>query len=448
MPSPVDSPTPLKNVTDSTKTKLTGLDDRDAIAKAIRKQITPLLWLWAFLLSAAPPLAFYVVEMRELRERASSLATEAAQVLARIAEEQPVLWRYDLIKIVDHLRHFQSRVDLVRIDVIDEEGIPIDENAKKPPQGPWIWTHAPLVVGGEEVGAVWVASTPSRVRREALNLLALFGMLSAVLASLVHRVALRNAQKAESRIAELIHQLAERNAEERVHGLRLAALALQEEERKGIARDLHDSVAQALAAIRIQAEVLKSQALMSGGLSSEHLPHFVRGIEGISTQVELAIEELRRSIARLRPAVLDDLGLTGAINHLMEHLQLKKLLDVHCEITIKERLPTTVETALYRIVQEAMTNVARHARGAKTLWITIIEKNNHINLTIEDDGDFEMGDGDSPNKWSGHGLGGMRERAEILGGKVEIGTRHPKGLRICVEIPSRHHLISPSHAPS
>jgi hypothetical protein len=117
-----------------------------AISGTVRERLAPLLVLFGALFAVSAPLAFFVMGARELDDRGRSLASQAAETLARYAEEQPVLWRYDSLKLVEHLRYFETQADVVRIDVVDAHGVPIDARSYEVPTESLAWTSAPLEV--------------------------------------------------------------------------------------------------------------------------------------------------------------------------------------------------------------------------------------------------------------------------------------------------------------
>jgi two-component system sensor histidine kinase UhpB len=273
-----------------------------------------------------------------------------------------------------------------------------------------------------------VGSSRAALRQRALALLLGFAVLAVILALLVYAIALRSARGAEERIAALVERLAAQTTEERVRALRLGAIAAQEEDRRAIARDLHDSVAQSLTAIRIQTEVLSAHLARSDAASREPLGAIVAGM---ARTTDATIEEVRRALARLRPAALDEIGLARAIGRLADDAGERLGLEITRELDVPGGLAATVETAIYRIVQEALTNVVRHAQGVTRVRVSLAERGALLVVDIEDDGAGLA----APEGHEGSGLRGMRERAELLGGRFEAARRSPRGTRIHAEIP-------------
>jgi signal transduction histidine kinase len=402
------------------------MNDRVDLGGELRARLGPSLAVLAFLFAISAPLAYFAMDVRELRARGTVVAAQAADTLARYAEEQPVLWRYDSLKLVEHLRAFQSQPDIARIDVVDARGAPIDPGFERPGE-PLLWSSAPIEIGGRTLGTVWVGASPSGPRERSLLILAGFVLLSLLLSALVYAIAERSARRAEERIARLVERLAERGAEERLRALRLAALAEQEEDRRAIARDLHDSVGQSLTAIRIQTEVLSTR-LAQGEEGRGEAERVARSIAGAT---DATIEEVRRALSRLRPAALDEIGLAAAIGRLCDDVEELAGVSVGRQVEVPGGLPTTVETALYRIVQEALTNVTRHAQGASVVEVSLHADGAEMVVEISDDGAGL----DEARSGTGRGLRGMRERAELLGGHLEVVARTPRGTLLRARIP-------------
>jgi signal transduction histidine kinase len=149
------------------------------------------------------------------------------------------------------------------------------------------------------------------------------------------------------------------------------------------------------------------------------------------------LEELHRLIFDLRPSVLDDLGLLSAIRWYAERHLGSRGISVRCEFSgIEARLSPELETALFRVSQEAITNIAKHSR-AETVLIQVLERDDVIAIEIEDDGEgFDPSSLPPPAaRERGLGLLGMRERVELFGGTIEIESAPGRGTRIAVSAP-------------
>jgi signal transduction histidine kinase len=155
-----------------------------------------------------------------------------------------------------------------------------------------------------------------------------------------------------------------------------------------------------------------------------------KSLAGLRELATATLQDVRRLAVELRPKSLDDFGLVPALERLVGGFSERTALDTHVEALLPERLPPEVETALYRIVQEALTNVAKHAR-ATTVSVLVTFENGCATLVIEDDGV-----GFSPDTPAdGLGLLGMRERVNLLGGRLTVESRPGAGTSIVAEVP-------------
>jgi signal transduction histidine kinase len=201
-------------------------------------------------------------------------------------------------------------------------------------------------------------------------------------------------------------------------------ISTQEDERRRIARELHDSTSQNLT------------SLMLGLKNIETLcedPRMRMTAETLRSVTMQTLEEIHEISTRLRPGILDDLGLAAALEHLTREWQNRHKIPVDILIHIgEERLPGEIETAIYRIVQESLTNVARHA-AAQSVSVLVERRGSDLVALVEDNG---RGFASSPVRGGQHlGLEGMRERAELLGGRLTIESRAGAGTSVHVQIP-------------
>lgn len=217
-----------------------------------------------------------------------------------------------------------------------------------------------------------------------------------------------------------------REREARIAELSGHLLKVQEDERKRISRELHDETGQALMVIRLYLGMLESsmRARTAKGKIGETVAVVDRTIEG-----------LRRIIARLSPLVLQELGLIAAIRK--EAKDLAKSTGVKSRVMIDDdfgRIHPDIEAALYRVVQEALHNVAKHAQ-AKSVTIELTRENSHVCLMVEDDGIGATLSKPKANERHTFGLAGIRERIGMLGGKVKISSVKGKGTKLEVNVP-------------
>lgn len=207
--------------------------------------------------------------------------------------------------------------------------------------------------------------------------------------------------------------------------LSAALQTIREEERTHIARELHDDLGQLLASLRMDLTLLRQ----AGGDGGDTAPL----IAGMDANLLTAITSLRRIATNLRPRALDEGGLYFALQGLRDDFV--ERYGIACELLADEaelRLPDGASTAIFRIVQEALTNVARHAHASHVI-LTLYRSNGDLLVTIRDDGrgiaDTDM------EKAESLGLVGMRERVWGLKGEISIGTDNGTGTRIDIVLP-------------
>lgn len=212
--------------------------------------------------------------------------------------------------------------------------------------------------------------------------------------------------------------------------LGLRVIKAQEEERKRVAREIHDGPAQSMANLVLRAEICEK--LM------DKQPEVLREeLHSLKEMVKDSLQEVRRIIFELRPMVLDDLGLVPALKRYITVFEEKNNITVELKATgtNQVRLHSSLEIALFRIVQEALTNVSKHAQ-AGSVSVNLEQVQNRINLRIKDDGrGFSLQQVMNGNKGESFGLLGMRERVELLEGEFKITTGPQEGTDIFIKIP-------------
>lgn len=240
----------------------------------------------------------------------------------------------------------------------------------------------------------------------------------------------RHTQELETRVEERTRQInaSQRKAEE----LLKKVISTQEDERKRIARELHDDTLQELSAALMRIDLCR---LHPGEISMEKIDT-IRGI------VVSAWDGVLGIVQNLRPTLLDDLGLAAAIKSLLDlHLAENNInYFINAEGVSDKRFRPEVEITLFRIVQEAVVNIARHAR-AENVFVLFKIEGNIVNVEIEDDGEgfdlnllFAPGSRDAKDR-RGLGLLGMRERVLLIGGKMELCSMPGLGTRVGIRIP-------------
>jgi signal transduction histidine kinase len=225
---------------------------------------------------------------------------------------------------------------------------------------------------------------------------------------------MRIAQAFANRAAVAL-ELSERIGRKAVQSL----LEGQELERKRLARELHDETGQALASILLGLKSLEQQV----------------GPEPVATIRELvgaALDDVRRLTVELRPPALDDFGLQAALERLASLVGRRSGIEIQLSMRAGMALPPDQETAIYRIVQEALTNIVKHAK-ASSVSIIVMGSGETVRLVVEDDGD---GFDPSAVREGALGLVGIRERVAILGGRFHLESAPGDGTTIVVELPA------------
>jgi signal transduction histidine kinase len=199
----------------------------------------------------------------------------------------------------------------------------------------------------------------------------------------------------------------------------------QELERRRLARELHDETGQALTSILLGLKALEERT---------DDPDSRAATEDLRELVVSTLQDVRRLAVELRPSALDDFGLVAALERLAASFAEQTGIAVDFQTALAdERLPAEVETALYRIVQESLTNVVKHAK-ARRVSILLARKNGAVKAVVEDDG---RGFDPAQEPDDGFGLLGMRERLALLGGRLEVESGRDAGTTIAAEVPVR-----------
>lgn len=227
---------------------------------------------------------------------------------------------------------------------------------------------------------------------------------------------------------ELIHMAQKvRAAQRNLHSFIGAITSGQEEERRRLARELHDETIQSLISFKQHIQLVEMD------YADQPVAQALVKLEDVA---EKTIENVRRMVRALRPIYLEDLGLVAALNMLVTEMGQSSGISIDFERQGKERrLDNAVELALYRIVQEALNNIARHAEASHaTVTLSFVPKG--IKILIEDDGKgFHVPNSPAEFAPGGHfGLLGMYERAELIGGTMQVQSVPGEGTRLMVEV--------------
>ena len=222
-----------------------------------------------------------------------------------------------------------------------------------------------------------------------------------------------------------------KHAEEALRALSARIRSTREEEGTRIAREINDELGGVLTGLKWDLE--KIDNTLNGATDCSHISEIRERISGMTTLIETTISTVRRIASELRPGVLDDLGLVAAIEWQIEQFQMRSGLKCHWTNNASEiDLTRERATAVFRILQEILTNVLRHARAAN-LYVKLRRSKNYFELEVRDDGQG-ITESELTNTQS-LGLLGMKERALLVGGEVLITGKEGGGTTVVVRVP-------------
>ncbi len=238
-------------------------------------------------------------------------------------------------------------------------------------------------------------------------------------------------------VLELVEEMgrllwAAREQKERLRRLSAQILQAQEEERQRVARELHDDTAQALTALLVHLKLLQEEAG----------PSLAPRLAELRQMVAATLEGVRRLALALRPSALDHLGLGPALAAYVEDFSRRWGLPVHLRLGRLPPLPQEAELALYRVAQEALSNVAKHAH-AHQVWLSLHRRGPTVVLEVRDDGQGFPVQEVLGDRQRGLGLFGMRERLALVGGRLDIDSRPGEGTKVRAQLPLRPKKVEP-----
>jgi PAS domain S-box-containing protein len=244
----------------------------------------------------------------------------------------------------------------------------------------------------------------------------------------------RSQQLPDGRFLSVIRDLsqrikAEKDLDESYKAIRKLTSHIQnvrEEERTNIAREIHDELGQQLTVMKMDVSWINKKLVTDDEIIKEK-------VKGMLTMLDETVKSVRRISSELRPSLLDDLGLTAAMEWQLFEIKKRSGIKINFNAPEKEmKLPDLIKTGLFRIFQESLTNVIRHA-GAKSVKVNLEQKDHQLTLSIEDDGKgFDKGKIADKRTL---GILGMKERTSMIGGTYEINSIPGKGTVVEVIIP-------------
>jgi two-component system sensor histidine kinase UhpB len=382
-------------------------------ADRFARRMLPMAVLAGAVVAAVPPLSWRTVTWQRLGAQARVYATHVAHGVARAARLDPYLWRYNAGKVVQAaaLHRGQSDIAAVRIagctgeTLFDAQGLGVGTGKAGGVSG-----RAPIVTDAGTVAWVEVHADEREARRALVRIAAGSGALGLVVALLLFLFPTRVVRRLAADVAATVARLGDA---ERVVGV-------QEEERRRIARDLHDGVGQSLAALRLELE-------MAAARPGEAAAHLAAG----AARCEETVAELRRVVHDLKPPELGTLGAAEALRACTERFERSTGIAVSFRHEGGDVASVERATCLLRILQEALHNVAAHA-GAREVGVTlVVDGAGAVTLAVRDDGrGFEVA-----AARRGMGLDGIAERCAFLGGTFELESRPGEGTRLVARLP-------------
>ncbi|MCA9542113.1 MAG: sensor histidine kinase, partial [Myxococcales bacterium] len=321
----------------------------------------------------------------------------------------------------------------VRLDIADREAI---FSAGGPVRPGEVAGWATVQVEGCAVGRVEVRLTADAARRSARFVWIGAALMGIALGAGLFFLPVATVRRGDARDAELWAALAEANAslearveartaelrhrEQQLQALGARLVAVQEEERARISRDLHDELGQTLTGLRLRLAALEAVT------DARAKPH----LDVAQAAIDSAVEQVRTLAHRLRPPALDALGLADAVRAHAEEWSALAGLEAEVAVDLPDEPPAEVAEVLFRVAQEALTNVARHA-AASAVRLTLEEADDGWRLSVQDDG---RGLGEQTG--GGLGLIGARERVERAGGYLDIENGEAGGALLVAWLPA------------
>ena len=283
---------------------------------------------------------------------------------------------------------------------------------------------APIARGGRRFGNLYLTEKHGGALFDEEDE-ALVMALAAFAACAIESAELVASERA--RVDAVARQVAAEERERARRDLLGAVIAAQEEERARVARDLHDDIGQALTSVMLGLRLIESPA--SAGADDNDSVRF----EELRELIADALRRTRRLAFELRPSILDDIGLAAALQRLVGDVAERSGLTVDAIVDglPEHEVPSGVATAVYRVVQEALTNVVRHA-GASTASVAVAVASGRLRAVVEDDGT-----GFDPDRPADLHLGlqGMKERAELVGGTVRVLSEPGSRTTVVLDVP-------------
>lgn len=398
------------------------------LARAFARRMAMVAVAVACVVAVLPPVLHARGLASRLEGEAAALAAEAATGLGDLAVRQPVLWRYQTRKILQAIGRLHDRPDLAGLVVSGCEGRTIYSHSNATIDGPA--AQAEVRAAGRTIAYVQVLLAPPDPGSTALvALLSLLvaGVIGAgtwwwptrIVAGQAETIS-TNLDRLEAADAALrqVNDALQRRVDAAVANIRELSqrvVGAQDAERARIARELHDGVGQALAAVSLELGRAPAEPALDGARSA----------------TREALAELRVAIDDLRPARLDSRGLVASLRDVLERFELRAGVEASLRHVGEGVSDPALAAGLLRVTQEALTNVARHAEASE-VGVVLTVGGDAVVLAIQDDG---VGfDPSAPRV--GHGLANLHDRVTLLGGTITVHAAPGRGTAIRVIVPT------------
>lgn len=410
------------------------------LERTFSRRMLPLAALAALVVAAAPPVSYRAVAWPKARVQARLYATHLAAAMGRLVAQQPYLWRFNADKVLEATAGHRRQPDIRSVRITDCAGATLFDPSRPGAGGGGLAGWAPILRAGEAVGFVEVR-VDTQAEKQALGGIALFSALVGLavgfsLYRFPSRVVRQQAgaleatlcrlRGAEAALTEANQALASRVEAAVGEARRLSerVVSVQEEERRRIARDLHDSVGQGLTALKLELTLAKGE----GKDAAARLVEADRCCEE-------AVREVRRVVHDLAPPELSEASLPEILRAYTERFEVRTGTAASFKLVGDGRTSQEVASCILRVLQEALTNVARHAKAGE-VGVRLELGEAEAALEVEDDG----AGFDATKPSTGAGLRGIRERCALAGGKMELASAPGAGTRIKVRLPQRRSL--------
>lgn len=409
------------------------------LARQFARRVAPLAVFVGLVVAVAPPLTYRLVAGAQLGQQAEIYAGNVAHRLREAIYQQPDLWRYNADKILQTTMVYSRQKDIASIEIRDCDGrlvlsshtVGIGTGASEGPSRSVpveaLGARAAVVTVRIDVSshffAVKVISAISLLLGVAIALLIYFYPTRVVRSqSRALSKANRELGSARDELADINRDL-ERRVEESVGNVRALSarvVQIQEEERRRIARDLHDGIGQAITGLQMELELAQSRP-------DEAQKYLTRSVETCAE----TLGELRRVVQEIRPPELDAGDVAEPLRAYAELFEKRTGVATYFQANAAVECSRDAALCLLRVLQEALTNVKRHAE-ANEVAIRLQVMADEVVMEVSDDGV-----GFSPEATEGgHGLRGMRERCEFAGGGLEVESSVGEGACLRARLPT------------